>query len=48
MERIKESFREALNGRNIQIAISNLDEILKEMDRAVSLYTKSIDRQKQR
>jgi len=38
----------AKNGKNIKEAIAGLDNILIEMNRAVVLYTKSVDRQKQR
>jgi len=44
----KPIFKKALEGKYIKEAIGKLDAILKEMDRAVTYYTKSINRQKQR
>jgi hypothetical protein len=41
-------FNKAKKGKNIKEAIRGLDNILIEMNRAVVLYTKSVDRQKQR
>jgi len=38
----------ALKGKGVEKTISGLDNILVEMNRAVTLYTKSVNRQKQR
>jgi len=38
----------ALKGKDIEKAIAKLDNILVEMNKAVTLYTKSVNRQKQR
>jgi hypothetical protein len=39
---------DALKGKNEEMAINKLDNILVEMNRAVTLYTQSVNRQKQR
>ncbi len=44
----KPIFEKALEGKNTRKAISKLDNLLIEMDKAVTYYTQSIDRQKQR
>jgi len=44
----KPHFRKALKGKDIKESIERLDKILEEMDRAVTYYTQSINRQKQR
>ena len=44
----KPIFRKALKGKDVKEAIFKLDKILEEMDRAVTYYTQSINRQKQR
>jgi len=44
----KPILKDALKGKDVKVAILKLDKILEEMDRAVTYYTQSINRQKQR
>ena len=42
------NFTKALNGKEVEKTVTNLDTVLVEMNRAVELYTKSLDRQCQK